>query len=100
VDGSGAIAMLLKKASWSAPKPALLLNKLTPMNLEAVADCLPAQTLPAKASIVFHSSGVKLSFAAATFSSKCAIEDVPGIGSIAGDRWRSQARATWIVLAL
>ena len=46
------------------------------------------------ASIAFHSSGVNLSLAAATFSSKCARDDVPGIGSITGDRSNSHASAT------
>src|SRR5437879_4848148 len=34
------------------------------------------------ASIAFHSSGVSLSFAAATFSSKCAKADVPDFAGI------------------
>src|SRR3979411_263059 len=46
------------------------------------------------ASIVFHSAGLNLTAAAATFSSRCATDDVPGIGSITGDRCRSQARAS------
>src|ERR1700686_2145511 len=33
--------------------------------------------------------------AAATFSSRCSTLDVPGIGSITGDRASSHARATW-----
>src|SRR4030095_4276395 len=56
------------------------------------------QPWPAKSSIAFHSAGVNLIFAAATFSSRCAIDDVPGIGSITADRWRSQDRATWTTL--
>jgi len=32
------------------------------------------------ASIVFHSTGLNLTAAAATFSSRCATDDVPGIG--------------------
>src|SRR2546429_2486110 len=32
--------------------------------------------------------------AAATFSSRCSIEEVPGMGSMMGDRRRSQASAT------
>ena len=50
--------------------------------------------LAGNASIAFHSSGVNFSLAAATFSSKCARDDVPGIGSITGERSRSQASAT------
>ena len=53
----------------------------------------------AKASIAFHSAGVNLMFVAATFSSKCAMDDVPGIGSITGERSRSQTRAIWTTLA-
>lgn len=32
---------------------------------------------------------------AATFYSRCSTEDVPGIGSVTGERWSSQAIATW-----
>jgi hypothetical protein len=35
------------------------------------------------------------SSAAATFSSRCATLDDPGIGSSTGDLWSNQARATW-----
>src|SRR5437764_560306 len=49
----------------------------------------------AKAAMAFHSSGLNLSFAAATFSSKCFKDDVPGIGNITGDRCNNQANATW-----
>ncbi|SLH62986.1 Uncharacterised protein [Mycobacteroides abscessus subsp. abscessus] len=37
--------------------------------------------------------------AAAVFSSTCATDDVPGIGSITGDRRSSQARASWAGVA-
>lgn len=43
------------------------------------------------ASIVFHSSAVSCIFRAAIFSSRCASDDVPGIGSITGDRCSSHA---------
>src|SRR6184192_4769475 len=49
--------------------------------------------------MAFHSAGFNLIAAAATFSSRCAIDDVPGIGNITGDRSRSQASATWTTLA-
>ncbi len=45
----------------------------------------------ASASIVFHSSGLSCIFRAAIFSSRCASDDVPGIGSITGDRCNSHA---------
>jgi hypothetical protein len=41
-----------------------------------------------------YSSSVNRKEAACTFSSRCSIEDVPGIGSITGDRFNSQASAT------
>ena len=47
---------------------------------------------PASASIAFHSSALNFTFAVAIFSSRCAREDVPGIGSITGDRCSSHAR--------
>src|SRR5882724_6652476 len=57
------------------------------------------QPWTAKASIDFHSAGVNLIFVAATFSSRCEMDDVPGIGSITGERSRSQASAIWTTLA-
>src|SRR5262249_19719540 len=33
--------------------------------------------------------------AAPRFSSRCSAEEVPGIGSITGERWSSHASATW-----
>src|SRR6202140_3509537 len=40
-----------------------------------------------------YSSSVKRREAAATFCSRCSIEEVPGMGSMLGDRRRSQANA-------
>ncbi len=40
-------------------------------------------------------SASKVTSAAAQFSSRCAIDPVPGIGSITGERCSSQASATW-----
>jgi len=40
----------------------------------------------ANSSIVVHSARVRKSFAAATFSSKCARDAVPEIGSMTGER--------------
>src|SRR5882724_13138556 len=42
-----------------------------------------------------NSSALKRIDADARFSSKCAIEEVPGIGSMAGERCSSQASAIW-----
>src|SRR5207244_12617190 len=42
-----------------------------------------------------NSSALKRIDADARFSSKCAIEEVPGIGSMAGERCNSQASAIW-----
>jgi hypothetical protein len=53
----------------------------------------------AKASIAFHSAGVNLIFMAAMFSSKCTMDEMPGIGSITGERSRIQTRAIWTTLA-
>ena len=49
-------------------------------------------------SIFFHSSGGSWSFAEAMFSSRCARDDVPGIGSITGERWSNQASASCTTL--
>ena len=49
---------------------------------------------PADASSRSISSSLSSSSAAATFSSRCSIELVPGIGSITGERCSSQASAT------
>lgn len=40
-----------------------------------------------------NSSSVSLMVAAAAFSSRCSTDDVPGIGSMAGDRFSSHASA-------
>ena len=45
-------------------------------------------------SICRISLGVSSMSAAATFSSRCATADVPGIGSRTGERWRSHANAS------
>ena len=42
------------------------------------------------------SSSVNCNDAACTFSSRCAIEEVPGIGSTIGDRFSNHANATWM----
>ncbi len=47
-----------------------------------------------------RSFGKSWMFAAATFSSRWASDDVPGIGSIAGERASSQAIAIWAGVAL
>lgn len=52
----------------------------------AVAKC--------QASSVFICASVSFRFRAATFSSRCGTDDVPGIGSITGECARSQAIAT------
>ena len=41
-----------------------------------------------------YSSSVNRKEAACRFSSRCLIEEVPGIGSMTGDRFNSQASAT------
>ena len=51
----------------------------------------PGRTLPISAT----SSGDSSISAAARFSSRCSIDDVPGIGSITGERASSQASAIW-----
>jgi hypothetical protein len=45
---------------------------------------------------VRNSSALKPIDADARFSSRCAIEEVPGIGSMAGERCSSQASAIWL----
>src|SRR5213596_723112 len=47
-----------------------------------------------KPSIFFHSSGLSWSFSAAMFSSRCASDDVPGIGNMTGDFCSSHASAS------
>src|SRR5205085_4466246 len=42
----------------------------------------------------FISSALNFSLAAAMFSSRCATDEVPGIGNMTGERWSSQAIAT------
>ena len=49
--------------------------------------------------IVRNSSEVKRIEAAARFCSRCAIEEVPGIGSIMGERCSSQASEIWLGVA-
>jgi hypothetical protein len=48
---------------------------------------------------VRNSSALKRIDADARFSSRCAIEEVPGIGSMAGERCSSQASAIWLGVA-
>ena len=43
-----------------------------------------------------NSSSVNCSDAACTFSSRCKIDEVPGMGSIIGDRFSNHANATWM----
>lgn len=43
----------------------------------------------------FISSALSLILPDATFSSKCATEDVPGMGSMTGERWSNHASASW-----
>ena len=52
------------------------------------------------ANIFRYSSSLSFSEAAATFCSRCSIEEVPGIGSMVLDRRSSQASATCVGLAL
>ncbi len=47
----------------------------------------------------FQSSALSFNPAAATFSSRCATFDVPGIGSITGERWSSQASESYATVA-
>jgi hypothetical protein len=54
----------------------------------------------ANSSIVFHSADVSWIFDEATFSSRCAIDDVPGIGNITGDLWSNHAMASCTTLTL
>src|SRR3989454_11226777 len=61
---------------------------------------LQDQLFCAEASIFFHSSGDSCSFAAAMFSSRCASDDVPGIGNITGDFCNNQASASCTTLTL
>jgi hypothetical protein len=44
------------------------------------------------------SAAVKTVAVAATFCSRCSVEDVPGMGSIQGDRDKSQESAAWCSL--
>src|SRR5439155_15239359 len=53
-----------------------------------------------KPSILFHSSALSWSFAAAMFSSRCASDDVPGIGNMTGDLCSNQASASCTTLTL
>ena len=50
-------------------------------------------TIAGTAKSVWYSSSVKRREAAATFCSRCAIEEVPGIGTIRGERRKSHASA-------
>ena len=47
----------------------------------------------------WNSSSASRSVEAARFSSRRATEEVPGIGSMTGERRSSQARATWAAVA-
>jgi hypothetical protein len=65
--------------------------------------CAPPTTNHARcanSSIVFQSAEVSWSFAEAMFSSRCARDDVPGIGNITGDLCSSQASASCTTLTL
>jgi hypothetical protein len=64
----------------------------------AAASALASQEDYKEAS-VRNSSALKRIDADARFSSRCAIEEVPGIGSMAGDRCSSQASAIWLGVA-
>jgi hypothetical protein len=59
----------------------------------------PGTALDAASSCV-HSSGPIWSDAAAMFSSRCFTCDVPGMGSITGERWRSHAMESCAGVAL
>jgi len=48
---------------------------------------------------VRNSSALRRIDADARFSSRCAIDEVPGIGSMAGERCSSQASAIWLGVA-
>src|SRR5437868_8432176 len=54
----------------------------------------------ASPSILFHSSALSWSFSAAMFSSRCASDDVPGIGNMTGDFCSNQASASCTTLTL
>src|SRR5438132_13127071 len=54
----------------------------------------------ASSSILFHSPALSWSFAAAMFSSRCASDDVPGIGNMTGDLCNNQASASCTTLTL
>jgi hypothetical protein len=47
----------------------------------------------ASSPIFFHSLALSWSFSAAMFSSRCASDDIPGIGNMTGDFCNNQARA-------
>src|SRR5207247_10179797 len=51
-------------------------------------------------SIAFHSSALSWSFSAAMFSSRCASDDVPGIGNMTGDFCSNHASASCTTLTL
>ena len=57
-------------------------------------------TLLAVSSRDCHSDSLSLNSAAATFSSRCFTREVPGIGSMTGERQSSHATATCEVVAL
>src|SRR5207253_5590965 len=59
---------------------------------------LPSQEDYREAS-VRNSSALKRIDADARFSSRCAIEEVPGIGNMAGERCSSQVSAIWLGVA-
>src|SRR6266516_1473876 len=58
------------------------------------------QLCRAKSSILFHSSALSWNFAAAMFCSRCASDDVPGIGNMTGDLCSNQASASCTTLIL
>src|SRR5437660_9871403 len=71
--------------------------------INRIRDCAlgtNSQLFRAKSSILFQSAGVSWSFAAAMFSSRCASDDVPGMGNMTGDFCSNQARASCTTLTL
>src|SRR5215831_11306678 len=58
--------------------------------------CQPRSLADYREASVRNSSALKWIDADERFSSRCAIEEVPGIGSMAGERCSSQASAIWL----
>src|SRR6266487_4933886 len=61
---------------------------------------LHSQLFRASSSILLHSSALSWSFSAAMFSSRCASDDVPGIGNMTGDLCSNHASASCTTLTL